>query len=195
MHARFKKAVIIIIDALRHDFVSYNSSLPEKDAHAFQNKLPFIHTLMKESPQNGRLYKFMADPPTTTMQRILGMTTGSFPTFIDVGANFASSEILEDNFVDQLLKNGKKITFMGDDTWLGLFPNRFRKSFAFPSFNVKDLHTVDNGVLTHLVPELKNRDWDVLIAHFLGVDHCGHRYGPYHPVMAEKLTQMDQMLR
>ncbi|XP_064621054.1 GPI ethanolamine phosphate transferase 3-like [Lineus longissimus] len=195
MHARFKKAVIIIIDALRYDFVKYNSSLPENNALPFQNKLPFIHDLMKESPQNGRLYKFIADPPTTTMQRILGMTTGSFPTFIDVGANFASSEIHEDNFVDQLVKNGKKITFMGDDTWLGLFPNRFRKQFPFPSFNVKDLHTVDNGVLTHLVPELNNHDWDVLIAHFLGVDHCGHRYGPYHPAMAEKLNQMDQMLR
>ena len=38
-------------------------------------------------------------------------------------------------------------------------------------------------------------DWDVLIAHFLGVDHCGHRFGPDHPAMAEKLTQMDEVIR
>lgn len=38
-------------------------------------------------------------------------------------------------------------------------------------------------------------DWDVLIAHFLGVDHCGHRFGPDHPAMAEKLTQMDGVIR
>lgn len=37
--------------------------------------------------------------------------------------------------------------------------------------------------------------WDVLIAHFLGVDHVGHTYGPSHPVMAEKLQQMDEALR
>lgn len=38
-------------------------------------------------------------------------------------------------------------------------------------------------------------DWDVLVAHFLGVDHCGHRFGPDHPAMAEKLTQMDGVIR
>lgn len=38
-------------------------------------------------------------------------------------------------------------------------------------------------------------EWDLLIAHFLGVDHCGHKYGPDHPEMAKKLSQMDEMLR
>lgn len=83
---------------------------------------------------------------------------------------------------------------MGDDTWVSLFDN-FRKAFPYPSFNVKDLHTVDNGVIKHLIPELKKRDWNLLIAHFLGVDHCGHRYGPNHPAMAAKLEQMDDVLR
>lgn len=38
-------------------------------------------------------------------------------------------------------------------------------------------------------------DWDVLIAHFLGVDHVGHTFGPSHPAMAAKLGQMDAALR
>ena len=38
-------------------------------------------------------------------------------------------------------------------------------------------------------------DWDILVAHFLGVDHCGHRFGPDHPAMADKLTQMDGVIR
>ncbi len=42
---------------------------------------------------------------------------------------------------------------------------------------------------------MEGDDWDVLIAHFLGVDHCGHRFGPDHPAMAEKLSQMDGVLR
>ena len=84
---------------------------------------------------------------------------------------------------------------MGDDTWEGLFPGTFNKSFPFPSFNVKDLHTVDNGVIQHLVPELQHGDWDVLIGHLLGIDHCGHKYGPNHKAMADKLTQMDQVIR
>jgi phosphatidylinositol glycan class O len=39
---------------------------------------------------------------------------------------------------------------MGDDTWESLFPKKFQRSLPFPSFNVKDLHTVDNGILQHL---------------------------------------------
>ena len=114
---------------------------------------------------------------------------------MDAGRNFASSNITEDNIISQLKSLQKNITFMGDDTWESLFPHSFHKSFPFPSFNVMDLHTVDNGVIAHLIPELKTSDWDVLVAHFLGVDHCGHKYGPNHPEMASKLSQMDDVLR
>lgn len=30
-----------------------------------------------------------------------------------------------------------------------------------------------------------------MIAHFLGVDHCGHKYGPLHSEMSRKLTEMN----
>ncbi|CAN8005933.1 unnamed protein product, partial [Ixodes pacificus] len=36
---------------------------------------------------------------------------------------------------------------------------------------------------------------DVLVAHFLGVDHCGHWLGKNHPEMAAKLTQLDNVIR
>jgi len=70
-------------------------------------------------------------------------------------------------------------------------------SFPFDSFNVEDLHSVDEGVITNIFPLLeKNRtsEWDLLIGHFLGVDHVGHRLGPAHPTMKAKLTQMNQVL-
>ena len=43
---------------------------------------------------------------------------------------------------------------MGDDTWLGLFPNEFTKAFPYDSFNVGDIHTVDNGVIAELFPAI-----------------------------------------
>lgn len=58
-----------------------------------------------------------------------------------------------------------------------------------------DLHTVDNGILQHLEEELQKDDWNVMIAHFLGVDHCGHRYGPNHPEMTAKLAQMNNVIK
>lgn len=41
---------------------------------------------------------------------------------------------------------------------------------------------------------MKNNDWDVLIAHFLGVDHCGHKYGPMHIEMKRKLEEMNEII-
>lgn len=193
---RFNKTVVLIIDALRHDFAAHNTTVAASGSELpYQNKFTSIHELLTKKSSHSRLLKFVADPPTTTMQRLKGLTTGSLPTFVDAGANFHTSEITEDNWIDHLLRQNKRITFLGDDTWLSLFPNRFHREYPFPSFNVQDLDTVDNGVLEHLVPELRRHDWDVLIAHFLGVDHCGHRYGPNHPEMTRKLEQMDQMLR
>lgn len=88
---------------------------------------------------------------------------------------------------------------MGDDTWMALFPTSFASNMTHPfdSFNVEDLHTVDEGVIQHLFPLLTDpyKPWDFLIGHCLGVDHVGHRIGPDHPTMKTKLEQMDEMLR
>lgn len=46
----------------------------------------------------------------------------------------------------------------------------------------------------NLFNELEKSDWTVLITHFLGVDHCGHKYGPNHPEMSKKLEQMNEVL-
>jgi len=116
---RFRRAVLIIIDALRFDFVANvnESSICDGDVCAGGRTLQILSEIAREQPFNSRLYRFIADPPTTTLQRLKGLTTGSLPTFVDAGANFASTEITEDNFIDQYVHLGKNITFTGDDTW------------------------------------------------------------------------------
>ena len=200
----FEKAVVIIIDALRYDFtVPYgpNTALKsEAPPQAFHNALPFLYETAVSQPQNAFLLPFIADPPTTTLQRLKGLTTGTLPTFIDAGSNFAGTAIEEDNLLMQLKDAGRRIVHLGDDTWTALFPGYFEANIsrAYDSFNVHDLHTVDNGVIEHIMPLLSpggRGKWDVMFAHYLGVDHAGHRYGPNHFAMTAKLEQMDAMLR
>ncbi|XP_058028448.1 GPI ethanolamine phosphate transferase 3 isoform X2 [Ahaetulla prasina] len=189
--ARFPRAALVLIDALRFDFAAPARPDPRLP---FEGRLLTLQRLALRQPRHGRLYRFRADPPSTTMQRLKALTTGSLPTFVDAGSNFASYAVREDNLLWQLASNGKKVVFMGDDTWEGLFPQAFHRAHFFPSFNVKDLHTVDDGILQHLYQTVDSGEWDLLIAHFLGVDHCGHKHGPDHPEMAKKLSQMDAML-
>ncbi|XP_063570017.1 GPI ethanolamine phosphate transferase 3 isoform X2 [Pongo abelii] len=198
MASRFSRVVLVLIDALRFDFAQpQHSHVPGEPPVSlpFLGKLSSLQRILEIQPHHARLYRSQVDPPTTTMQRLKALTTGSLPTFIDAGSNFASHAIVEDNLIKQLTSAGRRVVFMGDDTWKDLFPGAFSKAFFFPSFNVRDLDTVDNGILEHLYPTMDSGEWDVLIAHFLGVDHCGHKHGPHHPEMAKKLSQMDQVIQ
>ncbi|KAH9867693.1 hypothetical protein IAQ61_008287 [Plenodomus lingam] len=212
----FDKAIVIIVDALRYDFtVPFAAQFEPTDlaaaaanpSHAppmvprhFHNAIPVLYETAKSQPNHAFLLPFIADPPTTTLQRLKGLTTGTLPTFIDAGSNFAGTAIEEDNLVGQLKNAGKRMVHLGDDTWHALFPNYFESNLthAYDSFNVWDLHTVDNGVTEHVFPLLEAQNvskWDVIFAHYLGVDHAGHRYGPDHPAMTAKLAQMNDVFR
>ncbi|KAI0703402.1 hypothetical protein BC835DRAFT_1318639 [Cytidiella melzeri] len=192
-----KRAVLLIIDALRFDFITPDPPHPPSQYH--HNVLRLPAELTEKQPDRSFIFTSFADPPTTTLQRIKGITAGSLPTFIDMGSNFGGYSNLEDSFIGQLNAAGKKVAFMGDDTWLTVYPDSFAANMSFPydSFNVEDLHTVDDGVTEHIFPLLRDasKPWDLLIGHFLGVDHVGHRVGPDHAVMKAKLEQMDRVLR
>lgn len=197
MSARYRRVVFVVIDALRFDFVRSPASSSVSGAGSasfFLNRLPVINATLHDQPHNSLLLKFVADPPTMTMQRLKGLTTGSLPTFLDIKDNMASSEIVEDNLLKQMHALQRPIVFMGDDTWQSLYAKLFTRTYAFESFNVKDLDSVDNGVVQHLFPELKQQDWGLLIAHFLGVDHVGHTHGPSSPHMTRKLDEMNTVL-
>lgn len=46
----------------------------------------------------------------------------------------------------------------------------------------------------HLDTELALSDWDVMILHYLGLDHIGHLAGPKSPLVKPKLREMDQVV-
>ena len=194
--ATHSKAVILVIDALRTDFISPH--YPNQKSSHHHGILTLPAELSESKPDHSIIFNAYADPPTSSMQRLKALVTGSLPTFIDVGSNFASPAIDEDSIISQLVAHNKSVWFMGDDTWTSLFPDSFDRLYPYDSFNVEDLHTVDNGVVEHIFPSLhpdNSSKWDVLIGHFLGVDHVGHRVGPHRDVMQKKLSQMDGILR
>ncbi|KAF7727050.1 mannose-ethanolamine phosphotransferase gpi13 [Apophysomyces ossiformis] len=188
----------MVIDALRFDFLLHMPNATAANPF-FHNHMPIIQHLRQTRPSSSLLFQSRADPPTTTTQRIKGIMTGSLPTFIDAGSNFASSAVGEDHLLRHLNDQFKNIYFMGDDTWMHLFPeslNRTDRVFGSDSFKMFDLHTVDNRILSRLWPLMDQPDneWEIAIMHFLGVDHCGHTYGPSHFHMTRKLTQMNGVI-
>jgi GPI ethanolamine phosphate transferase 3 subunit O len=194
-HKRFDKLVLLIIDALRLDFIVSSTKSP-----SMHENFPYVHEILHNNASHAMLYGFRADPPTTTSQRLKALTTGSLPTFLDFGSNFNQDlNVRDDNIIDQFISNRKDVRkrsiFLGDDTWMALYPNRFNLSHASDSFNTKDLYTVDNHIEKYLLPLLTENDYDLFIAHFLGVDHVGHTHNAFHPLMKERLQRMDELIK
>ena len=42
---------------------------------------------------------------------------------------------------------------------------------------------------------MEKTDWNVMILHYLGLDHIGHLEGPYSPLVGPKLMEMDKIIR
>eukprot|EP00592_Proboscia_alata_P014596 CAMPEP_0194397614 /NCGR_PEP_ID=MMETSP0174-20130528/125643_1 /TAXON_ID=216777 /ORGANISM="Proboscia alata, Strain PI-D3" /LENGTH=1105 /DNA_ID=CAMNT_0039193813 /DNA_START=222 /DNA_END=3537 /DNA_ORIENTATION=- len=228
------------IGAKLHPPPPLNSNTLNNNEHNFNNKQTNGTSSWASTSRSSQLFQFVADPPTVTMQRLKGLTTGGLPTFADISGSFGGANVDEDNWVDLLkgtsaLRRGwittddvtekrmtdgggaidtTRIAFVGDDTWVDLYPHQFDDSHPYPSFNTRDLNSVDDGCLEHLPRLLKslgrkqqhkrtpndeqpttNDDaLEVMVVHFLGVDHVGHTYGPNNPHMTQKLAQMDEAL-
>ncbi|XP_072475824.1 GPI ethanolamine phosphate transferase 2 isoform X3 [Notamacropus eugenii] len=180
----FKKVVIMLVDGLRSDFVFGSKGVQFMPYTTYLMEKGFAHSFIAE-----------AKPPTVTLPRIKALMTGSIPGFIDAVMNFNSPVLLEDNLIGQAKAAGKRIIFYGDDTWIKLFPKHFIEYDGTTSFFVSDFREVDDNVTRHLENVLKREDWDMLILHYLGLDHIGHITGPHSPMIGPKLKEMDYILK
>ncbi|KAF9106324.1 major facilitator super transporter protein [Mortierella sp. AM989] len=201
---RFGKVVLMLVDALRSDFLYGNES-----DFKFMQSLIDSH---KAIP-----FTAIASAPTVTLPRLKALTTGTVPGFLDAILNIAESDqsstlANQDNWIAQLARspslraNAKQmkpgttedaerrnIGFFGDDTWIKLFPGLFIRTDGTSSFFAMDTVEVDNNVTRHIEPELAKDDWDGLIFHYLGLDHVGHSGGPKSTLMRPKQAEMDSV--
>jgi phosphatidylinositol glycan class O len=106
--ATHDRLVLVIIDALRFDFISPSPPSPASPHHHGVLTLPA--ELTASHPAHSVIFDAYADPPTTTLQRIKALVTGSLPTFVDMGANFGAASIAEDSLIAQLRGANKTVS-------------------------------------------------------------------------------------
>ena len=177
-----ERVVIMLVDALRADFIWRNES-----------RFAFVNAKIAEGV--ALPFTTRAHSPTVTLPRIKAMITGSIPGFLDIKANLDSPALKEDNVVARAVSAGRRVLMYGDETWLKLFPSSFVRSDGTTSFFVLDTKMVDDNVTRHVKPELDNNDWDVMILHYLGLDHAGHLGGTDSEIMLRKQLEMDDIVK
>ncbi|EJD75190.1 hypothetical protein LOAG_17615 [Loa loa] len=179
------KIVIILIDAWQEQFFYHRKAMQ----------------FLRQLTNNGQAVAFIGhvQTPTVTMPRIKAVTAGVVPSFADVVMNFASTSISSDNIIDRFIDKGYKCTFCGDETWLRLFPSHFdNHSGGVTSFYVNDFKEVDDNVTLCMRSRLEKsavETWDVMILHYLGLDHIGHSLGGTHSELDSKLIEMDSVIK
>ncbi|ODQ64768.1 alkaline phosphatase-like protein [Nadsonia fulvescens var. elongata DSM 6958] len=183
----FDKMIFMVVDAMRSDYI-----------FSTESNMPFLHSLINKGCAVG--FTAHSTPPTVTLPRIKGITTGTTPNFLDAILNIAESDSSstlanQDNWISQLKCQNKRIHMFGDDTWIKLFPNHFDRVDGTASFFVSDFTEVDNNVTRHIDHELKEQNWDLMILHYLGLDHIGHKGGPTSPFMPIKQKEMDDVIK
>ncbi|KAL4463992.1 hypothetical protein ABPG74_005929 [Tetrahymena malaccensis] len=156
------KLLFIVIDSLGHYLAKPN--------------LSSLSQILEKEPNNTIFLKTKTDSLTVTGPRLLSMMTGTNPTLIDLIQNVEhSKEIKIDNILEKLKAANKTSFFTGDNTWLKLFPNIFTNFTNNDSFNIFG-ESDEDEITFKLVMEQLNQETpvDVIIAHFLGIDHSFH---------------------
>ncbi|XP_072985914.1 uncharacterized protein [Typha latifolia] len=187
----YDRLLLMVIDGLPAEFVLGRGGKPP--AEAMRKAMPYTQSLL--SSGRAVAYHAKAAPPTVTMPRLKAMVSGAIGGFLDVAFNFNTQALLDDNLLDQFYRIGWKLVILGDDTWIKLFPRLFSRQDGVSSFYVKDTIEVDSNVSRHLDVELAAKDWNLLILHYLGLDHVGHIGGRQSILMAPKLKEMDDIIK
>ncbi|XP_023763089.1 GPI ethanolamine phosphate transferase 2 [Lactuca sativa] len=187
----YDRLILMVIDGLPAEFVLGRDDQPP--SKIYKDAMPYTQSLLANKMALG--YHAKAAPPTVTLPRLKAMTTGSIGGFLDVLFNFNTQALLEDNIIGQFFRIGWKMVMLGDETWLKLFPGLFTRHDGVSSFFVKDTVQVDNNVSRHLSYELYKNDWNLLILHYLGLDHVGHLGGRSSTLMGPKLKEMDEVIK
>ncbi|KAA3457360.1 GPI ethanolamine phosphate transferase 2 isoform X2 [Gossypium australe] len=187
----FDRLILMIVDGLPAEFVLGKDGKPPNKQ--FKEAMPYTQSLLASGSAIG--YHAKAAPPTVTMPRLKAMVSGAIGGFLDVAFNFNTRAMTDDNLLGQFFKIGWKMVMLGDETWLKLFPGLFKRHDGVSSFYVKDTVQVDQNVSRHLGDELSKDDWDLLILHYLGLDHVGHIGGRNSVLMAPKMKEMDEVVK
>ena len=129
------------------------------------NKFTSISNILETSPSTTGMFKFMADPPATTRERIKSEFTGGMSVYRDITISFNRMKIPEDNIYYQLKSYGYKSIGVGTFIFNILDKNYFYKTYYDEAYNSLMGRLIDNEEYTK---------WDVLLAYFNGIDHSAH---------------------
>ena len=198
-----KKVILVLYDALREDFIEWpdnkEPNLSLDAAYAYKGKKgTLFRRLVEEEPENSFLVPFRSEMPTITAIRIKTFLSGVVGSVQDFMEGLSQNEFTEDTILKQMYAKKKdqvRTLFFGEDIWVSNFGKYFTKEVSLHDPDVRDLETNDDTASKHIYEELDNgSNFDIMVAHLIGLDHAGHTHGPTHPELERKLLDVERIV-
>lgn len=177
------RALIIVIDGLRHDVALESDRLP----------------IARELAARGASGLSVAEDPTMTGAGVRALGTGTPPAFVDVVTNKRMPRVAGEHLFRSLASVGHTIAVVGDHTWVDLFGpvaiDETKSGVAPLMERLRPAHAQDNVFVAKALAVLTARTATVTLVHLSGADAVSHGLGPLSDAYTKKLASLDGQLR
>ncbi|XP_046746496.1 GPI ethanolamine phosphate transferase 2-like [Diprion similis] len=126
-HSDVQKLVIIVIDSLSIDFFT---------DYKIRQNLPHVTGLIARG--DACLVPCNVPPPTTTIQKIKALATGTRSSFIESILPLSAEELKMDSIFRQAVDNKFHLILHGVETWKQLFPDSFLRAKTIDTLKIFD---------------------------------------------------------
>jgi hypothetical protein len=172
------RLVIVLYDALRYDTANDPQIMPAWNRLAAQGASGLALTTLV--------------PMTGIGVRTIG--TGVTADLLDIVRNWDMRPVEFDNLFKSAHAAGKRIAFVGDEPWIQLFGQWADFEYTVPDLGIADIDQSDPKVWQAGLYAIASGRYDVVVVHFVGTDHAGHKYRSDSPEYAAKAHQLDGFL-
>lgn len=133
---------------------------------------PTVAGLVQQGSPIGR--HAVPDGFSTTGPIVYAMGTGTASQPTQILSNFSSGASNQDSLFRVLRRHGKTSAVFGEKIWADLFGPYIDIASVQPDHGLSDLFDSDEKTL-HAALNTRD-DYDLMVVHFIGSDHAGHRF-------------------
>jgi hypothetical protein len=173
-----RRLVVIVFDGLRADIALRPGVMPTLDRLAAAGAQGIA----------------MTTPVSMTAIGVQALGTGASPSPIDIARNFNPEALKGENLLSVLRASGHRVAFVGDRTWGSLYGAAGDTLLAIDAVDIRDTEDCDRRTLAAAESALAGSTYDVVIAHFNGIDHTGHLYRSDSPQYLDKVRRSDAIV-
>ncbi len=179
-----KKVLFIVVDGFRAD-VAFDAE-----------RVPIVSELCKR----GACGTAIGSQISITVMGVLATATGQTNDFRWIFLDFSPHEYPGPSWFRTARSAGRSTGHFGDDTWSMLFRSSIdliaaRSGLPRWLYYKEAVHEVDNLHFDRAGYHVTAHQPDLSTMHLVGVDHAGHRFGPFSERATNRLAQLDRNIR